>query len=388
MVTTEDVVGTRERVSCTYEQLADDVAEGDRLLVADGELSLRVESVEGPDVRCVVVDGGQVSDGKGVNLPGVAVSQPALTPKDEEDLRFALSLRVDMVALSFVRRPEDLERVRVVLRECDAEDVPVLAKIEKPEAVDVLEDVVAAADGIMVARGDLGVEMPLSRVPLVQKRAVRLAREAAKPVIVATQVLESMITHPRPTRAEVSDAANAVLDGADALMLSGETAVGSYPYAATRVLDSVLEAVEDEAHDGIPRVDVDLATVGGAIAWAAVDVADRLEGVKAVVVFSQTGSTVRRVARHRPRVPLLAFTPSPAVRSRMALQWGVETFMTPTVHSTDAMVRLVERQLLELGRARRGDLVVVVAGFPVGTPGFTNAMRVHRLGDLIGVDEV
>ena len=385
-LTTEDVVGSRDRVSCTYAGLADDVVAGDRVLVADGELSLRVEDVEGPDVRCVVVDGGEVSDGKGVNLPGVAVSEPALTAKDEEDLRFALGLRVDMVALSFVRSPADLDRVREILAERDASDVPVLAKIEKPEAVEVLEEVITAADGVMVARGDLGVEMALSRVPLVQKLAVRLAREQAKPVIVATQVLDSMISHPRPTRAEVSDAANAVLDGCDALMLSGETAVGRHPYAAVDVLDKVLAAVEDGAHDAIPPMGADVTTLGGAIAQAAVDIADRLDGVKALVVFSQTGSTARRVARHRPKVPLLTFTPVPAVRSRMALQWGVETFLTPTVHSTDAMVRLVERQLLELGRARKGDLVVVVAGFPVGTPGYTNALRVHRLGDLIGVE--
>ena len=384
VLTGREVEGTAGLVSCTYTGLAGDVAPGMRLLVADGAVALRVVAVEGLDVVTEVVDGGVVSDGKGVNLPGVPVSLPALTEDDEADLRFALTLRVDLVALSFVRRAADVEPVRKILAECDAADLPVLAKLEKPEAVDHLREVVEAFDGVMVARGDLGVEMAVEQVPLVQKRAVQIARELARPVIVATQVLESMITNPRPTRAEVSDAANAVLDGADALMLSGETAVGRHTAEAVRVLDRVCATTEEHGLERVPGLAEPPRTRGGAIASAAVEVAENLPGVLGIVVFTQTGSTMRRVARMRPRVPMLAFTPEPAVRSRLALTWGVETFLAPVVDTTDEMVRVVERQLLDLGRARRGDTVVIIAGFPVGRPGYTNAMRVHRLGDLVG----
>ena len=378
-ITTEDVLGTAERVSTTYGRLADDVRPGDRLLVDDGNVGLVAVQIKDRDVICDVTEGGVVSDSKGLSLPGVQVSVPALSDKDEADLRFALGLRVDMVALSFVRSPADRDAVDAVFDEVGCR-LPLLAKLEKPEAVDELDAIVRAFDGVMVARGDLGVEMPLERVPLVQKRAVQASREHAKPVIVATQMLESMIEHSRPTRAEASDVANAVLDGADAVMLSGETSVGKYPVQAVATMARIVDAVESDANTGVPPLLHQPRTQGGAIAEAATELGRRL-GASALVSFTQTGDTVRRLARHHCRIPLLAFTPDPAVRSQLALSWGVETYITPTVQHTDEMIRAVEESMLANGRGKPGDLVVVVAGSPPSTPGSTNMIRVHRLGD-------
>jgi pyruvate kinase len=381
VVTTEDVPGTHDRVSTTYERLAEDVRPGDRLLVDDGNVALVVVAVQGPDVHCDVVEGGPVSDHKGLSLPGIAISEPALSGKDAEDLRFALGLRVDLVALSFVRSPTDAALVQPIMAEAGC-GLPVLAKLEKPEAVDRLDEVIAAFDGLMVARGDLGVEMPLEQVPLVQKRAVQACRERAKPVIVATQMLESMIERSRPTRAEASDVANAVLDGADAVMLSGETSIGRYPVQAVATMARILDAVESD-RSSVPPLQHVPRTQGGAIAHAATEIGDRL-GASALVSFTQTGDTVRRLSRHHCRIPLLAFTPEPTVRNQLALSWGVETFVTPTVQHTDEMVRAVERSMLENGRGKPGDLVVIVAGSPPSTPGSTNMLRVHRLGEPAG----
>ena len=377
-ITTEPIEGSHDRVSTTYEAMADDVRPGDRLLIDDGRVAVRVVEVEGRDVRCVVVEGGIVSNNKGISLPGVAVSVPALTEKDRADLRFALTLTADMIALSFVRSPKDIEDVHAVMDEVGLR-LPVLAKIEKPEAVENLDAIVDTFDGIMVARGDLGVEMPLESVPLVQKRAVQLAREAAKPVIVATQMLDSMMQHPRPTRAEASDVANAVLEGADALMLSGETSVGVYPTESVATMCRIIAAAEEDL-DSIPAVQRPPVTRGGAIARAAAQVGQTV-GAKALVAFTQTGDTARRLARYRSPIPLLAFTPVAAVRSQLALTWGVETFLVPAVQHTDDMVRQVDKCMLELGRMSPGDYVTIVAGSPPSTAGSTNAMRVHRLGD-------
>ncbi|HVE73533.1 MAG TPA: pyruvate kinase [Mycobacteriales bacterium] len=376
-ITTEDCPGDHDRVSTTYDGLADDVAPGDRLLVDDGRLSLQVVSVAGPDVRLVVIEGGPVSSSKGLSLPGVAVSVPALSAKDIEDLRFALGLRADLIALSFVRSAADVTAVHALMDQAGVR-LPVLAKIEKPEAVADLDAVVQAFDGLMIARGDLGVEMPLERVPLVQKAAIQAAREQAKPVIVATQMLESMITSSRPTRAEASDVANAVLDGADALMLSGETSVGLHPVRVVETMARIITVAEEQL-GRVPRVVAEPSTVGGAIARAAAEVG-RAVGAQALVAFTQTGDTARRLAEHRSPIPLLAFTPMPEVRSQLALTWGVETFLVPTVMHTDEMVRQVDTAMLDLERMRPGDLVTIVAGSPPSTSGSTNAMRVHRLG--------
>jgi pyruvate kinase len=379
VITSEPIVGSHDRVGCTYARLPAEVRVGDRLLIDDGKVAVEVVSVSGKDITCVVIDGGEVSDHKGVSVPNVAVSVPALSEKDVADLRFALNLGVDLVALSFVRSPDDVKLVHDVMDEVGRR-TPVIAKIEKPEAVDRLEAIVHAFDGLMVARGDLGVELPLEQVPLVQKRAVQICREQARPVIVATQMLDSMMENSRPTRAEASDVANAVLDGADALMLSGETAVGAWPIVSVRVMARIIQSTE-AGEIKVPRLGHDPKTRGGAITAAASSIAQAVNA-KALVAFSQTGDTVRRLARLHCELPLLAFTPDPAVRNRLTLSWGVETFLVEYVEHTDTMFRQVDQALLGLGRGRAGDLVVIVAGSPPGTPGSTNTLRVHQLGSL------
>jgi pyruvate kinase len=378
-ITIEDIEGTHDRVSTTYKGLSRDAKSGDRLLVDDGNVGLTVVEVDGPDVVCEVTEGGKVSNNKGISLPGMDVSVPAMSDKDTEDLEFALQLGVDFVALSFVRSPADIDLVHQVMDRVGRGRVPVIAKLEKPEAVSNLEAIVLAFDGVMVARGDLGVELPLEQVPLVQKRTIQIARENAKPVIVATQMLESMINNSRPTRAEASDVANAVLDGADAVMLSGETSVGRYPIETVQTMSRIVEAVESESTVVPPLTHVP-RTKRGVLSYAARDIGERLNA-KALVAFTQSGDTVRRLARLHTHLPLLAFTPEPAVRSQLALTWGVETFMVPEVDSTDLMVRQVDTSMLSIGRYQPGDLVVVVAGSPPGTVGSTNLIRVHRLGE-------
>jgi len=378
-ITVEDVEGTHDRVSTTYKELAKDAKVGDRMLVDDGKVALVVVDVEGSDVVAEVTEGGPVSNNKGLSLPGMDVSVPALSEKDIEDLEFALSLGVDFIALSFVRSPADIDLVHQIMDRSGGKRLPVIAKIEKPEAVDNLEAIVLAFDGVMVARGDLGVELPLEHVPLVQKRAIQIARENAKPVIVATQMLDSMITNSRPTRAETSDVANAVLDGADALMLSGETSVGRYAIESVQTMGRIIEAVETESVVVPPLTHVP-RTKRGVISYAARDIGERLNA-KALVAFTQSGDTVRRLARLHTHLPLLAFTPEQSVRSQLSLTWGTETFLVPRVESTDEMVRQVDTSMLEIGRYSAGDLMVVVAGSPPGTIGSTNLIRVHRLGE-------
>ncbi len=377
-ITVDEVDGTHDRVSTTYKQLAQDAKAGDRLLVDDGKVGLTVESIDGNDVVCRVTEGGPVSNNKGLSLPGMDVSVPALSEKDIEDLEFALKLGVDFIALSFVRSPSDIELVHDIMDKVGRR-VPVIAKLEKPEAIDNLEAIVLAFDAVMVARGDLGVELPLEQVPLVQKRAIQMARENAKPVIVATQMLESMIENSRPTRAEASDVANAVLDGADAVMLSGETSVGAWPIDAVRTMARIVTAVESETNRVPPLTHVP-RTKRGVISYAARDIGERLNA-KALVAFTQSGDTVRRLARLHTPLPLLAFTPLPEVRSQLTLTWGTETFIVPMVETTDAMIHQVDQALLSLDRYRKGDLVVIVAGSPPGTVGSTNLIHVHRIGE-------
>ncbi|AMY25491.1 pyruvate kinase [Rhodococcus sp. NKCM2511] len=377
-ITVEECEGTHDRVSTTYKELAQDAKEGDRLLVDDGKVGLVVTGVEGNDVLCRVTEGGPVSNNKGVSLPGMDVSVPAMSEKDIADLEFALALGCDFIALSFVRSPADVELVHAVMDRVGRR-VPVIAKLEKPEAVDNLEAIVLAFDAIMVARGDLGVELPLEQVPLVQKRAIQIARANAKPVIVATQMLESMIENSRPTRAEASDVANAVLDGTDAVMLSGETSVGKYVMETVRTMARIVETVETEG-DSVPPLTHVPRTKRGVISYAARDIGERLDA-KALVAFTQSGDTVRRLARLHTKLPLLAFTSISEVRSQLSLSWGTETFLVPDVGSTDAMVKEVDKALLELGRYNRGDQVVIVAGAPPGTVGSTNLIHVHRIGE-------
>ena len=380
-ITIRDVVGTKELVGTTYKGLPGDVKPGDTLLIDDGKVRLEAVSSDGTDVVTTVIVGGAVSNNKGINLPGVAVSAPALSDKDEEDLRWALKMKCDFIALSFVRNASDIDRVHAIMAD-EGFSCPVIAKIEKPEAVDNLDAIVDAFDGIMVARGDLGVELPPETVPIIQKNAIELGRRMAKPVIVATQMLESMIEAPVPTRAETSDVANAVLDGADAVMLSGETSVGKYPAIAVATMARILESTEDHGLSRISPLGSKPRTQGGAITLAAEEVANFVEA-KFVCIFTESGDSARRMARLRSPIPMIAFTPSEDIRRRMALSWGVKSYLVPRVTHTDAMYPIVDEALMSHKLAERGDKVVVISGTPPGTAGATNDLRVHVVGDAM-----
>jgi pyruvate kinase len=381
-ITTDEIEGTKDRVGTTYKGLPGDCKAGDRILIDDGKVTVEVIEVKGNDVVTKVIEPGAVSNNKGINLPGVAVSVPALSEKDMDDLRWGLKAGADFIALSFVRSADDIVDVHRIMDEVGIR-IPVIAKIEKPQAVANLQEIVNAFDGIMVARGDLGVELPIEEVPLVQKHCIQLAREAAKPVIVATQMLDSMITNSRPTRAEATDCANAVLDGADALMLSGETSVGAFAIEAVQTMARIITHTEEGGMDMIRPMKSTPKTKGGAITKAAAEVG-AIVGAKYLVTFTQSGDSARRTARLRSPIPILAFTPEVGTYNRMALDWGVEPELTAMVKHTDEMVKQVDTFLLESKRCKEGELVVIVAGSPPGIPGSTNAMRVHRVGDAVG----
>ncbi|WP_087104903.1 pyruvate kinase [Brachybacterium nesterenkovii] len=383
-ITTDDIEGTRERVSTTFKGLPGDCRPGDVLLIDDGKVSVRVTEVSDTDVTTVVEVPGPVSNHKGINLPGVAVSVPAMSEKDIDDLRWGLRLGADLIALSFVRDAHDMDDVLKIMDE-EGVRLPVIAKIEKPQAVRALRQIVGAFDGIMVARGDLGVELPLEQVPIVQKRAIELARRNAKPVIVATQVLESMIENPRPTRAEASDCANAILDGADAVMLSGETSVGKFPFEAVRTMARIISTTEEHGADRIASLGTIPHTRGGAITRAAWEIGDQLSA-QYLVTFTESGDTARRLSRLRPTIPLLAITPYAQVANQLALSWGIESLLVPMQKDTDEMVRVVDELLRENKGLQPGDLVVIAAGSPPGVHGSTNTLRVHRIGDLDGAE--
>ena len=381
-ITTDEIDGTKDRVGTTYKGLPGDCKPGDRILIDDGKVTVEVTSVTKTDVVTKVIEPGAVSNNKGINLPGVAVSVPALSEKDIEDLRWGLKAGADFIALSFVRSAEDIKDVHRIMDE-EGIRVPVIAKIEKPQAVANLEGIVAAFDGIMVARGDLGVELPIEDVPLVQKHCIELARDAAKPVIVATQMLDSMITNSRPTRAEATDCANAVLDGADALMLSGETSVGEFAIEAVETMARIIQKTEEGGLERIRPIINSPRTKGGAITKAATEVGAIVEA-KYLVAFTQSGDSARRMSRLRSPIPILALTPEVGTYNRLALTWGVEPMITEMVKHTDDMVKLVDTVLIESGRVKKGENVMIVAGSPPGIPGSTNAMRVHIVGDAVG----
>jgi len=370
VITTDDVPGDKHICGTTYKGLPGDVSRGDQILINDGNVELTI-----------VIEGGVVSDHKGINLPGTAVNVPALSEKDVEDLRFALRMGCDMVALSFVRDAKDVADVHKVMDE-EGRRVPVIAKVEKPQAVDNMEDVVMAFDGVMVARGDLAVEYPLEKVPMVQKRLIELCRRNAKPVIVATQMMESMITNSRPTRAEASDVANAILDGADAVMLSAESSVGAYPIETVKTMSKIVVAAEQELMSkGLqplvpgkkPR------TQSGSVARAACEIADFLGG-RGLVAFTQSGDTARRLSRYRAAQPIIAFTTDENTRNQLALSWGVESHVVPFVNSTDEMVDMVDQEIAKINRFSPGEIVIITAGSPPGVPGTTNMLRVHHIG--------
>ena len=380
-ITTDDIAGTKDKVSTTYKGLPGDCKAGDAIMIDDGKVSVQVVQVKGNDVITKVIQPGMVSNNKGINLPGVAVSLPALSEKDIADLRWGLEAGVDFIALSFVRNAADIKDIHKIMDEVGVK-VPVIAKIEKPQAVENLQEIVDAFDGIMVARGDLGVELPIEDVPMVQKRCITMARESAKPVIVATQMLDSMMTNSQPTRAEATDCANAVLDGADALMLSGETSVGDFPIDTVKVMARIIERTEEVALDQIPPLRHSPATKAGAITKAATEVGLTV-GAKFLVAFTQSGDSARRMSRLRSPIPMLALTPEIGTYNRLALSWGVESLLTASVNHTDEMVMQVDTILIESKRVKIGVLVLIVAGSPPGIPGSINAMRVHKIGDAV-----
>lgn len=379
-ITTRPVAGTAELISTTYAHLPADVKPGDRILLDDGRLELCVLAVAGDEVETEVVHGGLLGAHKGINLPGVAISAPALTDKDCEDLRFGLAHGVDCVALSFVRRLADVTAARAAIHAAGG-DVPIIVKLEKPEALDELEAILGSCDGVMVARGDLGVELPPERVPLIQKYVIRRALARHLPVITATQMLESMITNPRPTRAEASDVANAVLDGTDAVMLSGETAVGQFPIEAVRMMARIIREVEPEAAGRPGRLTEGYQTHAHAMAYAAVELAEAARA-RAIVVFTSSGRTAQLVSSARPAVPIYAFTDEPALARRLALLWGVLPLVTEIRDNTDAMIEQVEHALRERRLVDVGETVVIVGSAPVLVRGRTNFIKLQTIDGL------
>jgi pyruvate kinase len=380
-ITTEDIIGDAKRCSTTHKGLPSDVQPGDLILIDDGQIQLNATEVTDTDVICKVKVGGPVSDHKGINLPGVAVGVPALSEKDRADLRWALQQQVDMIAMSFIRDPTDITDARQIMAE-EGRTVPIIAKIEKPQAVQNLDGLIETFDAFMVARGDLGVEMPLEEVPLVQKRIVNAARRAAKPVIVATQMLESMASAPRPTRAEASDVANAVLDGADAVMLSGETSVGQYPVITVETMARIITETEAHGMSEMHPLQGEPHTPAGVITKAAAEVAAGV-GARCLAAFTQSGDTARRLLRLRSPISVLAFTPLPSTQAVLTLSWGVESILVPVAEHTDDMFKQVDRALIESGRVSEGEQVVIVAGSPPGRAGATNLIRLRQIGQPV-----
>lgn len=381
--TTEDILGENNRIPTIYKQLPTDVGKGDRILLDDGLMELEVLGNVGQEVYCRVISGGTLKDRKGINLPGAKVSAPSLTVKDREDLDFCISQEVDYIALSFVRTAADVLELKQIISGMNS-GIHVIAKIEKPEAVANIDDILAASDGIMVARGDLGVEISPEKVPMIQKMIVRKCNAAGKPVITATQMLESMVTHPRPTRAETSDVANAILDGSDAIMLSAETASGRYPLEAVQMMVQVARDVERDLrsrdHDVSPILQhPEYHSLTEAIGQAACRVAEDV-GAAAILAFTQSGKTATLVSKYRPSLPIIAVTPSPYVRRRLALYSGVRSIRVDIQGDTEAQIRSVDAAVLSTGWFNKDDVVIITMGSPLSDSGTTNLMKIHRLG--------
>lgn len=379
-ITTRRIEGTPQLLSTSFRPLPREVEPGGRILLSDGKLSLRVLKVQEEDVLCEVVDGGLLGEHQGINLPGAVMSVPSLTPKDKRDLAFGLKAGVDMVAISFVRSARDVQAVKRIIAAAGA-DTPVIAKLEKPQAIENLDEILEAADGVMVARGDLGVEVPPEQVPIIQKHIIRRAQYYRKPVITATQMLDSMIQNPRPTRAEASDVANAIYDGSDAVMLSGETAAGRYPREAVSMMSRIVMEAENDircASTAPRRREVAQLTIAEAICESVAHVAEELK-MRGIAVFTETGTTAGLIAKYRPKAGIYAFSPQAAVCNRMNLYWGVQPMPIRSVRSVEEMIVAAERELRGIGAAATGDVVAIVAGTRMVTAGSTNFMRLHRI---------
>ncbi|MCB9559218.1 MAG: pyruvate kinase [Kofleriaceae bacterium] len=380
ITTDTSVVGDVHRVSTSYTGLIHDVRPGDQILLDDGYLALAVTEVGDKEVRTIVVAGGTLKNNKGINLPGVEVSAPALSEKDRADIGWGLQMGVDYVALSFVRRPEDVLEAKHLLT-ADGVRIPVIAKIEKPQAVDRLDDIIAVADGVMVARGDLGVEMGPEKVPMIQKRLIERTNQLGKIVITATQMLESMIQQPRPTRAEASDVANAVLDGTDALMLSGETASGKHPVESVKTMARIIREIESSAYYRQyiePPQQLDMAVSANAIAHAAM-VAARAMKLRAIAVVTNSGGAARLLSEYRPEARIVALTSNEVTYRQLALVWGVTPLMITPAVTTDELIDQVEHELSSRGLARSNDHVVITMGVPVGSGESTNLLKIHQM---------
>lgn len=378
VITTARILGDSTRVSTIFHPLPREVKSGDRILLCDGLIELRVEKVRGQEVVCQVVNGGLLGEHKGINLPGVKLRVPALTDKDRKDLRFALAHGADYIAVSFVRRPEDVLLAKSLIRRAK-KDTPVIAKLEKPEAIENLEAILRASAGVMVARGDLGVEMSLERVPVVQKNIIARAREFRRPVITATQMLESMTENPRPTRAEASDVANAIFDGSDAVMLSAETASGKYPVEAVKMMARIIEEAEASIHEYPRPAPQERLKVAETVAELVCHASRELH-MKLIAVFTHSGFTARLISRYRPLVRIVAFTPEANTRRRMALLWGVTPRHISDIKKIDGLAAIAEKRLLEERLVRKGDVIGIVAGTPMGIRGTTNFMKFHVIG--------
>lgn len=385
-LTTRDILGDENIVSATYPALAQDCKPGDSILLDDGNISLAVVEVTETDVVCTVVDGGVLKSSKGINLPGVDVSAPAISEKDRHDVEWGIENNVDFVALSFVRHPRDVEQLRQIIRSKNG-NCKIISKLEKPEAIEELDGIMAASDGVMVARGDLGVEMPPEKVPLLQKQIISQANETGKLVITATQMLESMTVNARPTRAEANDVANAVLDGSDALMLSGETAAGAHPLESVQMMARIIEHVESSAEDlwydyrlhrrekNAERTDFTTA-----VCEAAAHAAAGLKA-RAIACFTETGNTARLLAKNRPPVPIIAFTPYQEVARSLSLSWGVHPFLISQYQTTEAMIEKADAAFVESGLVEKGDIIVMTLGAPIAAHGSTNLLKLHRIGE-------
>src|SRR5271157_867170 len=378
VITTAKILGDSTRVSTTFHPLPHEVKPGDRILLSDGLIELRVEGIRKREVICQVVNGGVLGEHKGINLPGVKLRVPALTAKDRKDLRFALTHGADYIAVSFVRRPEDVLLARTLIRRAK-KSTPVIAKLEKPEAIENLEAILRVTEGVMVARGDLGVEMSPERVPVVQKNIIARAREFRCPVITATQMLESMTENPRPTRAEASDVANAIFDGSDAVMLSAETATGKYPVETVEMMARIIEEAEASIHEYPRPVAQEQLRVPETVAELVCHASRELH-MKLIAVFTHSGFTARLISRYRPLVPIVAFSPDAHTRRRMALLWGVTPRSISDIKKIDGLAAIAEKRLLEERLVRKGDVTGMVAGTPMGIRGTTNFMKFHVIG--------
>lgn len=378
VITTSKILGDSTRVNTTFHSLPREVKPGDRVLLSDGLIELRVEKTTKNEVICEVVNGGVLGEHKGINLPGVNLHVPALTEKDRQDLRFALKHKVDYIAASFVRRAADVLVARELVRRAGG-NTPVIAKLEKPEAIENLDEILRVSEGVMVARGDLGVEMSPERVPVVQKNIIARAREMRRPVITATQMLESMTENPRPTRAEASDVANAIFDGTDAVMLSAETATGKYPVEAVTMMARIIEEAEASIHEFPRPAAQEKLKVAETVAELVCHASRELH-MKLIAVFTHSGFTARLVSRYRPLVPIVAFSPEQETRRRMSLLWGVTARSIVDIKKIDGLAAIAEKRLIEERLVRKGDVIGIVAGTPMGIRGTTNFMKFHVIG--------